>query len=187
MLEHVVSFRRRLVGNSPGAGSSGSNALTPRHADRAGNPTKSAANGGINRVGCVFRAQRPINPRRHDRCPSSSSFAVIRPDAAHEAWRISCSFPIMPPSHRPGFQIMSPSRGRIRAFASDGRRNLKGSAKAEMLSRLFPAGFVYAGDSAADLKVQAALSLLTRGAPSPRRRAGWESRCWNCQIGSVRN
>jgi phosphoserine phosphatase len=42
---------------------------------------------------------------------------------------------------------------RIRAFASDGRRNLKGSAKAEMLSRLFPAGFVYAGDSAADLKV----------------------------------
>jgi phosphoserine phosphatase len=38
-------------------------------------------------------------------------------------------------------------------FASDGQRNLKGSAKAEMLSRLFPAGFIYAGDSAADLKV----------------------------------
>lgn len=37
--------------------------------------------------------------------------------------------------------------------ASDGRQNLKGSAKAEMLSRLFPAGFIYAGDSAADLKV----------------------------------
>ena len=38
-------------------------------------------------------------------------------------------------------------------FASDGQRNLKGSAKAEMLSQLFPAGFIYAGDSAADLKV----------------------------------
>jgi phosphoserine phosphatase len=38
-------------------------------------------------------------------------------------------------------------------FASDGQQNLKGSAKAEMLSRLFPAGFIYAGDSAADLSV----------------------------------
>jgi phosphoserine phosphatase len=38
-------------------------------------------------------------------------------------------------------------------FASDGQRNLKGSAKAEMLRQLFPAGFIYAGDSAADLKV----------------------------------
>jgi hypothetical protein len=38
-------------------------------------------------------------------------------------------------------------------FASDGRRNLKGSAKAELLSQLFPAGFIYAGDSAADLSV----------------------------------
>jgi phosphoserine phosphatase len=40
-----------------------------------------------------------------------------------------------------------------RVLASDGRRNLKGFVKAEMLSRLFPAGFIYAGDSAADLKV----------------------------------
>jgi phosphoserine phosphatase len=40
-----------------------------------------------------------------------------------------------------------------RVFASDGQRNLKGSAKAEMLSRLFPVGFIYAGDSKADLKV----------------------------------
>jgi phosphoserine phosphatase len=38
-------------------------------------------------------------------------------------------------------------------FASDGQRNLKGSAKAAMLRQLFPAGFIYAGDSAADLKV----------------------------------
>jgi phosphoserine phosphatase len=38
-------------------------------------------------------------------------------------------------------------------FASDGQRNLKGTAKAEMLSELFPAGFIYAGDSKADLKV----------------------------------
>lgn len=40
-----------------------------------------------------------------------------------------------------------------RVFASDGQRNLKGSAKAEMLGQLFPAGFIYAGDSAADLRV----------------------------------
>ncbi len=40
-----------------------------------------------------------------------------------------------------------------RVLASDGQRNLKGSAKAEMLSRLYPAGFIYAGDGAADLKV----------------------------------
>ena len=38
-------------------------------------------------------------------------------------------------------------------FASDGQRNLKGSEKAAMLRQLFPAGFIYAGDSAADLKV----------------------------------
>ena len=38
-------------------------------------------------------------------------------------------------------------------FASDGQRNLKGSAKAELLTRMFPAGFIYAGDSTADLKV----------------------------------
>jgi phosphoserine phosphatase len=38
-------------------------------------------------------------------------------------------------------------------LASDGQRNLKGSAKAEMLLRMFPAGFIYASDSATDLKV----------------------------------
>jgi len=38
-------------------------------------------------------------------------------------------------------------------FASDGQRNLKGFAKAQMLRQLFPAGFIYAGDSKADLKV----------------------------------
>jgi phosphoserine phosphatase len=38
-------------------------------------------------------------------------------------------------------------------FASDGQRNLKGSAKAQMLHQMFPAGFIYAGDSNADLKV----------------------------------
>jgi phosphoserine phosphatase len=40
-------------------------------------------------------------------------------------------------------------------FASDGERNLKGSAKAGLLSRMFPAGFIYAGDSKADLSVWA--------------------------------
>jgi phosphoserine phosphatase len=38
-------------------------------------------------------------------------------------------------------------------LASDGQRNLKGSEKAAILRQLFPSGFVYAGDSAADLKV----------------------------------
>ncbi len=40
-----------------------------------------------------------------------------------------------------------------RVVASDGRRNLKGSTKAELLRTMFPGGFIYAGDSAADLKV----------------------------------
>jgi hypothetical protein len=40
-----------------------------------------------------------------------------------------------------------------RVFASDGERNLKGVNKAETLCRLFPAGFIYAGDSKADLIV----------------------------------
>jgi phosphoserine phosphatase len=40
-------------------------------------------------------------------------------------------------------------------YASDGERNLKGAAKAETLSRLFPKGFIYAGDSKADLAVWA--------------------------------
>src|ERR1700730_12637731 len=35
-------------------------------------------------------------------------------------------------------------------YASDGERNLKGSVKADTLRQLFPAGFIYAGDSAAD-------------------------------------
>jgi len=38
-------------------------------------------------------------------------------------------------------------------FASDGTCNLKGPAKAELLTRLFPRGFIYAGDSRADLSV----------------------------------
>jgi phosphoserine phosphatase len=38
-------------------------------------------------------------------------------------------------------------------LASDGQRNLKGFEKAAMLRQLFPSGFIYAGDSAADLKV----------------------------------
>jgi phosphoserine phosphatase len=38
-------------------------------------------------------------------------------------------------------------------FASDGESNLKGSAKAELLHRVYPGGFIYAGDSKADLGV----------------------------------
>jgi phosphoserine phosphatase len=40
-----------------------------------------------------------------------------------------------------------------RRLASDGQHNLKGSAKAVLLRQLFPAGFIYAGDSKADLSV----------------------------------
>src|SRR5882757_456532 len=40
-------------------------------------------------------------------------------------------------------------------YASDGERNLKGTTKAEMLRRMFPKGFIYAGDSKADLAVWA--------------------------------
>jgi phosphoserine phosphatase len=40
-------------------------------------------------------------------------------------------------------------------FASDGKRNLKGPAKAALLRELFPAGFIYAGDSKSDLAVWA--------------------------------
>ncbi len=38
-------------------------------------------------------------------------------------------------------------------IASDGTRNLKGRAKARALSERFPGGFIYAGDSSADLPV----------------------------------
>src|SRR5438128_1923586 len=40
-------------------------------------------------------------------------------------------------------------------YASDDERNLKGTAKAETLSKLFRKGFIYAGDSKADLAVWA--------------------------------
>lgn len=40
-----------------------------------------------------------------------------------------------------------------RVVASDGRRNLRGAAKAEVLSELYPHGFIYAGDSASDIHV----------------------------------
>jgi len=39
------------------------------------------------------------------------------------------------------------------AYASDGERNLKGSAKAALLRQMFPGGFIYAGDSRSDLAV----------------------------------
>jgi hypothetical protein len=38
-------------------------------------------------------------------------------------------------------------------FASDGGRNCKGTAKADLLRLKFPAGFIYAGDSKSDLRV----------------------------------
>ena len=59
-----------------------------------------------------------------------------------------------------------------RVFASDGARNLKGAHKAETLSDAFPGGFVYAGDSHADLAVwRAATGALIVNAPANVRRA----------------
>jgi hypothetical protein len=40
-----------------------------------------------------------------------------------------------------------------RVIASDGSHNLKGPAKAQALTQLFPGGFIYAGDSKDDLPV----------------------------------
>ena len=60
-------------------------------------------------------------------------------------------------------------------FASDGEQNLKGTAKAETAEPAFPGGFIYAGDSKADLAVWAARRRHRprQGAPiGPRRRAG---------------
>ncbi len=59
-------------------------------------------------------------------------------------------------------------------IASDGAVNLKAAAKARALSARFPDGFVYAGDSSADLAVwRAAKAIVLVGAPPHvARRAG---------------
>src|SRR5580698_701030 len=53
--------------------------------------------------------------------------------------------------------LAEPIAARLRIFdrviASDGSHNLKGPAKAKALTQLFPGGFIYAGDSKADLPV----------------------------------
>jgi len=53
--------------------------------------------------------------------------------------------------------LAEPIAARLRIFyrviASDGSHNLKGPAKAQTLTQLFPGGFIYAGDSRADLPV----------------------------------
>jgi hypothetical protein len=58
-------------------------------------------------------------------------------------------------------------------FASDGEQNLKGPAKAELLGRLYPDGFIYAGDSKSDLAVWARARgiVLVRARPSVRAAA----------------
>jgi hypothetical protein len=50
-------------------------------------------------------------------------------------------------------QIAARLRVFDRVIASDGSRNLKGPAKAQALTQLFPGGFIYAGDSRDDLPV----------------------------------
>lgn len=56
-------------------------------------------------------------------------------------------------------------------YASDGRRNLKGRVKAELLAAEFPDGFSYAGDSRTDLAVwrRAASAIAVSSAPMARR------------------
>ena len=54
-----------------------------------------------------------------------------------------------------------------RVVASDGVRNLKGEAKANQLRALYPQGFDYAGDSAADLPVWAAARRVIVVGASP--------------------
>lgn len=58
-------------------------------------------------------------------------------------------------------------------IASDGATNLKAHAKRRALQALFPEGFAYAGDSAADLHVWrgAAAIVLVDAKPSVARRA----------------
>lgn len=58
-------------------------------------------------------------------------------------------------------------------IASDGRTNLKGAAKARALAGRYPQGFVYAGDSAADLAVWRAASgvILVNAPPAVARAA----------------
>ncbi|MCJ2028428.1 UbiA family prenyltransferase [Methylobacterium sp. J-043] len=59
-----------------------------------------------------------------------------------------------------------------RVVASDGVRNLKGEAKAAQLRALYPQGFDYAGDAAADLPVWAAAGrVIVVGASGPVLRA----------------
>jgi phosphoserine phosphatase len=50
-------------------------------------------------------------------------------------------------------QIAARLRVFDRVIASDGSHNLKGLAKAQALTQLFPGGFIYAGDSRDDLPV----------------------------------
>lgn len=56
-------------------------------------------------------------------------------------------------------------------IASDGRKNLKGQAKCERLAAMFPDGYVYAGDSNADLAVWKAsgVGIVVNAAPSVLR------------------
>ncbi len=55
--------------------------------------------------------------------------------------------------------------------ASSGGHNLKGAAKAEALAALFPDGFIYAGDSAADIHVwnQATAAVFVGSSPALKR------------------
>lgn len=63
------------------------------------------------------------------------------------------------------------------AVGSDGRRNLKGPAKADYLAAEFPDGFDYIGDCAADLPVwrRAGSALVAGGTPSLTRQLAAEN------------
>jgi hypothetical protein len=64
-------------------------------------------------------------------------------------------------------QIAARLRVFDRVIASDGSCNLKGPAKAQALTQLFPGGFIYAGDSKDDLPVwQRARAIVVVNAKS---------------------
>jgi 4-hydroxybenzoate polyprenyltransferase len=58
-------------------------------------------------------------------------------------------------------------------ISSDGKKNIKGEAKAEVLKSRFPAGFIYAGDAAADLPIWQASNgkILVNTSKALRKRA----------------
>jgi 4-hydroxybenzoate polyprenyltransferase/phosphoserine phosphatase len=70
-------------------------------------------------------------------------------------------------AHQTVAETLARRIGIFASVAGSGERNLKGSAKAELLARRFPQGFCYAGDSRADLAVWRAADAIILAGASP--------------------